>query len=110
MLVRSLEYAIFSSSRTGVPAYFLISTVSFRFVPIITRQPARAQLYTTLAIAYSPRNLAFPALSLLAHIPSTVTAATHKSYHVAVSSGTVLSIMMVHRRVASGSAFSKRIQ
>lgn len=52
-----------------------------------------------------PRNRALPVLPPRTHIPSTATAAAQMSYHETVSSGAVVSMVIVHPPPAVGGLF-----
>ena len=49
-----------------------------------------------ITTVHLPKNRALHVFFARAHIPSRATAAAHKSYHEAVSSGAVISMDMVH--------------
>ena len=52
-----------------------------------------------------PRNRALPVLPPRTHIPSTATAAAQMSYHEAVSTGTFVSMVIVHPPPTAGPVF-----
>ena len=89
---------------------FFISTINFRFAP---KNPKNKQNRSVSEKSHPryvwgisqnilPRNLDFPVRPPRAHIPSTATAAAQRSYHDAVSSGAVVSTVMVQLPVAIG--------
>lgn len=78
---------------------------TFRRAPTSTpaERPAPIHfLISTVTLLCAPRNLAFPAFPLLAHIPSNATAACQISYQLSISSTVeVRPTVIVHRPVGS---------